>query len=161
MIPNHLTPPDLLGLTGNDIAALPAAELARLQHDSEDALRKAKAVIAWLESALLLKYGERARAARLEAEKDFGTTRFADGEVDVVADLPKRIDWDQRELAQLVERLKAEGEDPRDYVEISFKVAERKYTSWPSHIRKVFEPARTVRAGTQCFRLIVEKEDAQ
>ena len=78
--------------------------------------------------------------------------------MEVVADLPKRIDWDQQELGQLVERLKAEGEDPRDYIEISFKVSERKYTSWPSHIRRVFEPARTVRSGTQCFRLIVEKE---
>ena len=161
MIPNHLTPPELLGLTSNDIAALPAAELARLQRDAETVTpqdqgrhrlaRECPPPQVWR---------ARQRSRDLRPEKDFGTTRFADGEVKVVADLPKNVDWDQRELAQLVERIKAEGEDPRDYVEISFKVSERKYTSWPKHIRKVFEPARTVRAGTECFRLIVEKEDA-
>ena len=57
-------------------------------------------------------------------------------------------------LGQLVERIKAEGEDPRDYVEVSLKVSERKYAAWPPHIRKVFEPARTVRNGKETFELI-------
>jgi hypothetical protein len=75
-----------------------------------------------------------------------------------VADLPKKVEWNQRDLEGLVERIKAEGEDPRDYVEISLKVAERNYTSWPKHIRLLFEPSRTVRAGKETFELIVEKE---
>ncbi len=84
--------------------------------------------------------------------------RFTDGDVTVVADLPKKVEWDQRDLADLVERIKAEGEDPRDYVEVSLKVAERNYTSWPKHICSLFEPSRTVRAGKETFELIVEKE---
>ena len=86
-------------------------------------------------------------------------TRFTDGDVTVVADLPKKIDWDQHDLAELVERIKAEGEDPRDYVEVTLKVSERKYGSWPKHIRSLFEPSRTVRAGKESFELIVKKED--
>ena len=157
-IPNHITLESFTRLAVADIVALPASELARLQHDADEALRKAKTLVAWLDSALLMKYSERAKVERLNAGKDFGTTRFTDGEVTVVADLPKRVDWDQHELGQLVERIKGEGEDPSDYVEVSLKVSERKYTAWPTHIRTLFEPARTVRSGTQSFKLIIEQE---
>ena len=160
-IPNHITLESFTRLAVADIIALPASELARLQNDADEALRKAKTLVAWLDSALLSKYSDRAKTARLDAGKDFGTTRFTDGEVTVVADLPKRVDWDQHELGQLVERIKAEGEDPREYIEVSLKVSERKYTAWPPHIRTLFEPARTVRSGTQSFKLIIEQEDVR
>lgn len=155
---NHITLEALARLPIAEIVALPAPELARLQKDADEALRKAKLTVAWLDGALTQKYAERAKAARIDADKDFGITRFRDGEVTIVADLPKRVEWDQNDLAELVERIKADGEDPRDYVEVAFKVSERKYASWPSHIRKAFEPARTVRAGAASFQLVVDKE---
>ena len=74
--------------------------------------------------------------------------RLADGDFSVVADLPKRVEWDQARLAAMVERIRAAGEDPAEYVETSFKVAERSYAAWPEAIRQGFEPARTVRTGT-------------
>ena len=157
-ITNHITIEALTRLPIKEIVALPAEELARLQQEADAALRKAKTLVAWLDSALLMKYAERAKAARAQAGKDFGATRFTDGEVTIVAELPKRVDWDQHELAELVERIKSEGEDPREYVDVSLKVSERKYTSWPAHLAKLFEPARTVRAGAQSFALILNKE---
>ena len=158
-IPNHITIEALARLPIAEIVALPAAELARLQKDADDALRKSKLTVAWLDGALTQKYSERAKAARADTSKDFGVTRFTDGDVTVVADLPKKVEWDQHDLADLVERIKAEGEDPRDYVEVSLKVSERKYGSWPKHIRSLFEPSRTVRAGKETFELIDKKED--
>ncbi len=155
---NHITLEALARLPIAEIIGLPATELARLQQEADEALRKAKLTVAWLDGALLQKYAERAKAARADAEKDFGVARFVDGEVTVVADLPKKVEWNQRDLEGLVERIKAEGEDPRDYVEVNLKVAERNYTSWPNHIRSLFEPSRTVRAGKETFELIVEKE---
>ncbi|MCA3559898.1 MAG: hypothetical protein IOC82_02575 [Aestuariivirga sp.] len=155
---NHITLEALPRLPIAEIVALPAGELARLQREADDALRKAKFTVTWLDSALTQKYADRARQARAEGEKDNGTVRFEDDGVTVVADLPKKVEWDQRDLADLVERIKAEGEDPRDYVEVSLKVSERKYGSWPTHIRSLFEPARTVRAGKETFELLVEQE---
>lgn len=155
---NHITLEALARLPITEIIGLPATELARLQQEADEALRKAKLTVAWLDGALLQKYAERAKSARADAEKDFGVARFVDGDVTIVADLPKKVEWNQRDLADLVERIKAEGEDPRDYVEVSLKVAERNYTSWPKHIRSLFEPSRTVRAGKETFELIVEKE---
>jgi len=151
---NHITIDALVRLPMAEIVALPAAELARLQKESEDALRKAKLTVTWLDGALIKKYADRAKAARADAEKDFGVARFTDGDVTVVADLPKKVDWDQQELSTLVERIKAEGEDPRDYVEVSLKVSERKYGSWPKHIRVLFEPSRTVHPGKETFELV-------
>jgi len=127
---NHITLDALSRLPVGDIVALPASELARLQKDADEALREAKLTVAWLDGALNQKYAERAKAARADADKDFGVARFVDGGVTVVADLPKRVEWDQRDLADLVEHIKADGKDPRDYVEVSLKVAERNYTSW-------------------------------
>ena len=151
---NHLTLDALVRLPMSEIVALPAVELGRLQKEAEDALRKAKLTVAWLDGALNQKYAERAKAARADAGKDFGVVRLTDDGVTVVADLPKKVEWDQHELGEIVERIKAEGEDPRDYVEVSLKVSERKYAAWPPHIRRVFEPARTVRTGKESFELI-------
>ncbi|MCA3575511.1 MAG: hypothetical protein IOC86_16450, partial [Aestuariivirga sp.] len=97
-------------------------------------------------------------AARADAGKDFGVVRFTDGDVTVVADLPKKVEWDQRELAELVDRIKAEGDDPSDYVEVSFRVSERKYTAWPTPIRNAFERARTVRTGKETFELMTGED---
>lgn len=153
-IPNIISLEALQRLPASELAALPADELARLQKEADDSLRKAKLTVAWLDGALTKKYADRAREARADDDKDFGVARFRDGDVTVIAELPKRVEWDQHELGQLVERIKAEGEDPRDYVEVSLKVSERKYAAWPPHIRKVFEPARTVRTGKELFQLI-------
>ena len=84
--------------------------------------------------------------------------RFDDGAVTVVADLPKRVDWDQDKLTALVERIRAEGDDPTEYVDVAIKVPERKFAAWPSHIRSAFEDARTVRTGKPSFRLSLNTE---
>ncbi len=139
---------DLPDLPPQEIAALPADVLAGLQCESDAALKQAKAAKARLDAALVLKYGEEAAEARRVAGKDTGTVRLIDGDITVVADLPKRVEWDQARLATMVERIRAAGDDPSEYVEISFRIAEHKYAAWPTAIREGFEPARTVNTST-------------
>jgi hypothetical protein len=148
---------DLPDLPPQEIAVLPADALAGLQQKSERALKQAKAAKTRLDAALVLKYGAKAAEARHAANKDTGTVRFADGDITVVADLPKRVDWDQSKLAAMVERIRAAGDDPAEYVEISFKVAERSYVAWPRAIREGFEPARTVRPGQLTNQLLADR----
>jgi hypothetical protein len=128
-----------------------------LLQESETALTHAKLIRSHLNGALVLKYGAQAAEARRAAGKDTGTVRFADGDITVVADLPKRVDWDQAKLAAMVERIRAAGDDPTEYVEISLKIAERNYASWPRAIREGFEPARTVRPGQLTIQLSAEE----
>ena len=55
----------------------------------------------------------------------------------------------------LQDKVRAAGDDPREYVEITFKVPERAYAAWPERIRNAFEPARTVRTGKPTYRLTI------
>jgi hypothetical protein len=136
--------------------ALPAAHLALLQEDAEAGLEAAKRTRDWLEGIIAVRYGQRAIALRAEQRKDTGAVRFTDGEVTVVADLPKRVEWDQARLAAVVERICGAGDNPAEYVEVTYKVAERAYTAWPAHIRDAFTPARTVRTGKPSFKLSLD-----
>jgi hypothetical protein len=135
--------------------------LALLQADARDALDAAKRQVDWLEGAIALRYEQRAVGARAAMGKDTGTVRFQDGGVEIVVDLPKRVDWDQVRLAALSQQIRAGGEDPAQYVELSFKVAERAYAAWPERIRAAFEHARTVRTGKPTYRLTIMSETAR
>ena len=157
-IPNRITLDDLPTMPFGEIAALPGDQLALLKQVADERLRAAKNLSDWLDGAIALKYGDQAQEARRAEGKDTGTVRLQDGQVSVVAELPKRVDWDQAMLAGLVERIRADGADPTEYVDIALSVSERKYTAWPKDIRQEFEPARTVRTAKPRFRLLLGEE---
>lgn len=148
---------DLCAMPIGTIAALPAPVLALLQQDADEAVRSAARLADWLNGAIALRYAERAAAARHADFKDTGTVRFDDGEVTVTADLPKKVDWDQTELASLVAAIRAEDGDPAEYVDTLYRVPERKYAAWPRHIRTAFERARTVRPGKPVYKLALRE----
>jgi hypothetical protein len=157
-IPNRIPLDDLHTMPVGEIADLPGDQLALLKQDADERLRSAKTLCDWLDGAIALKYGDQAKEARRAEGKDTGTVRLQDGPITVVAELPKRIDWDQAMLANLVERIRADGADPAEYVDIAFSVPERKYAAWPKDIRQEFEPARTVRTAKPKFRLLLGEE---
>lgn len=154
MIPNAITLDAIRTMPIGEIAALPADVLALLQDDADAALKRAKTLKDWLDGAVALKFDERAREARAALAKDTGTVRFTDGAITIVADLPKKVEWDQGKLAALVETIRASGENPTEYIEISISVSERAYGAWPDVIRRAFEPARTLKTGKPTFRLL-------
>jgi len=157
---NAPTPDDLPGLDPGEIARLPVDLLAILEREVDERLKHAKAAKARLDGALTIRYATRAAEERQAAGKDTGTVRFDDGDFTVVADLPKRVEWDQGQLAAMVARIRAAGDDPTQYVDITYKVPERKYAAWPEAIRKGFEPARTVKTGALKIA-ILPREGAQ
>ena len=154
-LPNRPSLDALARMPVDTIISLPAEHLALLVADARDAVDSARRMQDWIEAAVALRYEQRAVGARAEARKDTGTVRFHDGAVEIAVEMPKRVEWDQRRLAALADQIRAGGEDPRDYLEVSFKVSERAYTAWPERIRKAFEPARTVRTGKPVYRLTI------
>jgi hypothetical protein len=154
MIPNAPTLDQLRTMPIGDIVTLPSEVLAVLQEDADAALKSAKSIKDWLDGAIAQKFADRAREARAAIAKDTGIVRFTDGAITIVADLPKKVDWDQAKLAALVETIRGSGEDPGQYIEISFSVSERAYGAWPDAIRCAFEPVRTLRTGKPTFRLL-------
>ena len=130
-----------------ELAQRPGEALHRLQLDAGDLLAAVKAVVEHIDRAVDLKYADRARQLRLAAGKDTGVVHFDDGTVRVTADLPKRVDWDQAKLADIARRIAASGDDPSEFLEISYRVSETKFNAWPESLKSAFVPARTVKTG--------------
>lgn len=155
---SRLTPDQVLATPAGDLAALQSDALFQLKNDAADLLSAAKAIVEHIDRALDLKYTDRAHAMRLAAGKDTGVVHFDDGRVRVTADLPKRIEWDQKRLAEVVRRIANGGEDPAEYVEISYRVSETKFNAWPESLKSAFAPARTLKTGKPGFCLALMKE---
>jgi hypothetical protein len=136
------------------IAVLTAPELACILDD----LAEQKASLALIEdklrSALDLKYGGRARQRRAEEGKDTGTVRFDDNGFVVIADLPKRVKWDQEKLKHAAEIIRSGwGDDPSGYIRVKLEVSESAFANWPRPVRELFIPARTVETGRPVYRI--------
>ncbi|MCW2311471.1 hypothetical protein [Rhodoferax antarcticus] len=112
-----------------------------------------------LHATLNKRFSDQAQQLRQAAGKSTGTVRFeVDGFV-VIADLPKRPEYDQSKLKGAVEALRKWGENPDEYVGIEIKVSEAKYNAWPPAVRQLFEPARTLKVGKPTYKLELVKSD--
>lgn len=122
-------------------------ELAKIIAD----IKEAKAIIAAatsgkarLEGELMAKLGDQVQAQL--ADKDYGT-----GTANVVAAghkikvvVSKKVSYDQQGLKALAETLASRGEEPSEYLDIKYGVAEGAYKNWPSSLQALVEPHRTV-----------------
>jgi hypothetical protein len=148
-----LTPDQVLTIPAGELANYSAEALFQIRNDAADLLGAAKGIVEHIERALTLKYADRARELRLAAGKDTGVIHFDDGAVRVTADLPKKVEWDQVRLAQIAQRIADNGEDPAEYLEVTYRVSETRFNAWPESIRSAFVPARTLKTGRPAFRL--------
>ncbi|MCC6006788.1 MAG: hypothetical protein JJU40_03830 [Rhodobacteraceae bacterium] len=150
---------DLINLPAGELAQLPVDLLAGLQGELDHAARQLKVATTRFNTALEVRYATRAAEARRDAGKDTGTVRLVDGTFTIIADLPKRVEWDQERLAQIAASIAASGEDPAEFIETTLKVSERKYAALPEAWRKGFEPARTVKTGALKIAIVPQGSD--
>ena len=151
---------DIKSYSITDLANLSPIQLMRLQQQADNEFRDAKAMKQWIDGAISQRFRQTAQTLRQNQGKDTGTVYIKENYVSVAADLPKKTEWDQDKLSVIYESLRAAGEDPDEYLNITFKVDERKYTSWPEHIREQFTPARTLKTGKPIFILRPAKGEA-
>jgi len=79
--------------------------------------------------------------------KDTGAASFVDGGLKVTVTLPKTVKWDNDRLAELAAKMKDCGDDPAQYLKMTYGVDERRYKEWPGTVQAAFLPARTVTTG--------------
>lgn len=151
-------PDQVLAIPASELAKQSSESLFQIKNDAADLLAVAKAIVDHVERALDFKYANQAHQLRLAAGKDTGVVHFDDGRVRITADLPKKIDWDQSRLAEITQRIAANGDDPAEYVEISYRVSEAKFSAWPESLKSAFAPARTLKTGKAGFRLALLQE---
>ncbi len=106
-----------------------------------------------LEAGIAQRYGAATEAERAAQGKTCGTVRIEDAGVVVIADLPKKVTWDQDRLAAMAARIVAAGDDPTEYLEIAYRVSERRFGAWPEAMREGFAAARSETTGKPVFRL--------
>lgn len=156
--PTTFTPEQVLATPAGTLAQQPAELLFSFKNSAADLLTDAKSLCDHIDQAIDFKWNERARFLRHEVDKDTGIVHFDDGNVRITADLPKKIEWDQTRLAEIARRISESGEDPKQYVEITFRVSETKFNAWPDTLKSSFNAARTVKTGKPSYRLALIKE---
>lgn len=156
--PTTFTPEQVLATPAGILAQQPAELLFSFKNSAADLLTDAKSLCDHIDQAIDFKWNERARFLRHEVDKDTGIVHFDDGNVRITADLPKKIEWDQTRLAEIARRISESGEDPKQYVEITFRVSETKFNAWPDTLKSSFNAARTVKTGKPSYRLALIKE---
>lgn len=156
---NTLSVDDMLNMPTGELAQMPVDLLAGLQAELDHATKTLKSATARLNTALEVRYATRAAETRRACGKDTGTVRLADGDYTVIADLPKRVDWDQEMLAQIAANIADNGDDPAEFIDTKLTVPERKYNALPEAWRDGFEPARTVKVGA--LKVTLEPAEAR
>jgi hypothetical protein len=152
-------PDRLTAMTEADLAALPAEQLREIHFNLAQLVEWVRKAQAKTHNAMKRRYAEQERTARSEAGKDFGTVHFQDGPIRVSVDTPKRVAWDQKQLAEMAKRIAASGDRIEDYLDVEFSVPESRFTNWPTALREQFAAARTVKPGKASYDLTAESED--
>lgn len=150
---NGLTPDQVLAIMPDELSLQSSETLFELKNMAIDRLASAKQLVAHLQRTEAAKYATRAHQLRLAAGKDSGVVHFDDGDVHITAELPKKVEWDQKILAAIHQRIAGSGDDPAEFIETSFHVPEAKFMAWNQSLKDAFIPARTVKTGKPDFRL--------
>lgn len=153
-----LYPAELAEMSVNQLANLTPERLQEASFNLDELIAWTKKAKTKLDTALEQRFGEQARQSLLESGRDFGTTHFDAGPLRVTFDLPKRVSWDQKKLADIAERVVAAGERVQDYMDVELSVSESAFNNWPPALKDQFAPARTVKPGKPAYRLTISKE---
>lgn len=152
---------DLPDLTVAQLANLPPARLQELDVMLTEFQNWLKASRERMHAALEQRYGEQARQTLMEAGQDFGTTHLADGAIRITVEIPKRVRWDQAQMAEIARRIVASGDQLDQYIDVEFSVPETRFNAWPETLKQPFKDARTVKAGKAVFRIAPVQENDQ
>jgi hypothetical protein len=113
-------------LTIGEMSGLSARELMQLQTAAAESLRHAQDLSDWIHGAVALKYDAQTQELRSRLGKETGIVHFDDDGVLVTAELPKKPVWDQKKLSVIAGRIAAAGDDPAEFLEITYKCVFRR-----------------------------------
>ena len=140
------------------IAALPVDQLQEAHVNLLTLQTAIKGVLDRFTAALDQRYVEQAIAVRQANGRDFGVCHLTDGPLRITVDVPKRVQWDQAQLAEIAQRIAAAGDKVSDYIDTDYSVSESRFNAWPSTLKETFTKARTVKPGKASYRLALVQE---
>lgn len=99
--------------------------------------------------ALLDYFKNDAEALYKQKPEPFGVVNIESQGYKFTIDTPKKVEWDQEELAKLYE------DGPFQYIEVAYNVKETVYKELGDNVKKVFQAARTVKPGSPTLKVEV------
>lgn len=151
-----LYPADIAEMSVSQLAALPPAQKHEIDQNLSAAMDWLKKARTKFDAALDQRYGEQARNTLRESGREFGTAHISDGPLHLKFELPKKVSWDQKHLAEIAERIVVSGEQVNSYLDIKFTVPESRYSNWPPVLQQQFAAARTVEEGKPSITLTLD-----
>ena len=137
-IPNT---PDYSQFTDDDLKR----SLQQVEVEAKELANVKKRIV----DAILNRHADKIQAALSEKDEPYGVVNVNGFEITT----PKKVDWNQKELARLYKIIQDSGEYASDYIKISYDVSEASFKAWPTTIREQFVPARTVSKGNAAVKV--------
>ncbi len=153
-------PADIAEMSASQLANLPPEQKREIDANLDAAIDWLKKARTKFDAALDQSYGEQGRTALRDSGRDFGNAHINDGPLHIKFEMPKKVSWNQKQLAEIAERIVASGEKVEGYLDVKLAVSESRYTNWPPALQQQFAAARTVEPGKPSFTLTIEG-DAQ
>ena len=106
----------------------------------------------------LLERREKEIQALLKAKDEpFGDVSIIVGNRKVKINVPKKVTWEQEQLATKYKEIVESGELPEMYMKVKYDVSETAYKAFPKEVRDYLAPARTVTPGNPTVKIAEEK----
>lgn len=90
-------------------------------------------------------------------DEPFGDVKIIVGNREVKVNVPKKVSWEQKKLAEKRKLIIEAGDNPDVYIDTEYSVSETAYKKWPDDVREFFQDARTVSAGNPSIKIVEEK----
>lgn len=143
---NRMTLDDLEHRAIGEVITWSPEELAMLADDIAALEAKAKKHKKQLNMAVRLKYEE------VLKDHHLGTKRIHEADYDVVVNIPKNVSWDNATLARVEMQEGPDGRNLWHYLDVKRTVPEAIYDKLEPEVARIFEAARTVKAGSQTVK---------
>lgn len=87
-----------------------------------------------------------------------GTANIDSDNYKIKYTVSKRVKWDQDVLRQSIDKIKASGRNPDDFIRAKYDILETKYKMFAKDVQRFFEPARTVETSKPVIK--IEKKES-
>ena len=124
----------------------------RLQPIDEEIDRIKAQILAKVQGPAMSKFSEE--------RKDAGTVNLTLDGVAVKCVIDKSVKWDQPGLEHVAGRIREAGDNPLDFIEVTYGITENRFKNFPEAIQRVFLPYRAVKTGKPKYEYKIMEEPA-
>jgi len=124
------------------------SELYNELQEAEAASKHAANRLKYAKKAVLDYFKDEADVLYRQKPEPFGVVNITAGNYKFTIDTPKKVEWDQNELAKLYL-------DGFFDIEVEYNIKESVYKEMTDNLKKYFQKARTVKPGSQTLKVEV------